>query len=146
MNVKFKKLVSFAIVPNQATPGDAGLDLYALHDEKVEPGKVSIISTGIACAIPERHVGLVCPRSGLAAKYGITVVNAPGVIDSSYRGEIKVLLTTLVDRFYKIQEGDRIAQLLIVPCLCEGGFPASEEVDELPPTLRGEAGFGSTGR
>ncbi|MDJ1370452.1 dUTP diphosphatase [Gulosibacter molinativorax] len=128
--------------PTHANPGDAGADLYASETVTLEPGARAVVGTGTAIALPERTVGLVAPRSGLAAKHGITIVNAPGVIDSGYRGELKVtLLNTDASEPYTITAGDRIAQLLVLP------IPAVEfvTVAELPEGERGEAGFGSTG-
>lgn len=128
--------------PTHANPGDAGADLYASETVTLEPGARALVGTGTAIALPERTVGLVAPRSGLAAKHGITIVNAPGVIDSGYRGELKVtLLNTDAVEPYTIAAGDRIAQLLVLP------IPAVEfvTVDVLPEGERGEAGFGSTG-
>ena len=128
--------------PTHANPSDAGADLYASETVTLAPGQRALVGTGTAIALPERTVGLVAPRSGLAAKHGITIVNAPGVIDSGYRGEVKVsLLNTDASETYVVNAGDRIAQLLVVP------IPAVEfvPVEELPDGERGEAGFGSTG-
>lgn len=128
-------------VPRYAHPGDAGIDLYAAEDAVVD-GWTVLIPTGVAVAIPDGHVGLVCPRSGLS-KYGVTVANAPGVVDSGYRGELMVRLTTTsVTTPYEVYRGDRIAQLLIVPIL----RPEVNVVKRLDDTERGTNGFGSTGR
>ena len=127
-------------VPGYAHPGDAGIDLYAAHDAIVT-GETVLIPTGVAVAIPDGHVGLVCPRSGLS-KHGVTVANAPGVIDSGYRGELMVRLTTTSATPYRVHFGDRIAQLLIIPIL----RPKVTRVDRLDDTERGTNGFGSTGR
>lgn len=141
--LKFKKLFPHAQIPYRANPGDAGFDLFAAEEVKVYPEDIVLIRTGIACEIPEGFVGLVCPRSGLANKVGATIVNAPGIIDSSYRGEIKVIFTRIhTEISYTVEIGDKIAQLVVVPCL---SGPALE-VDELSPTIRGADGFGSTGR
>lgn len=137
----FKKLDDRAILPTRSNPTDAGLDLYAVSDDWIYPKSVTSVRTGIAVAIPTGYVGLVHPRSGLAFKHGITVVNAPGTIDSDYRGEIRVALTTLTDRSYRITAGDRIAQLVIQKI----ELPAPTWVDELSDTERGIGGFGSTG-
>ena len=126
--------------PGYAHPGDAGLDLYAACDAIVT-GETVLIPTGVAVAVPDGHVGLVCPRSGLS-KYGVTVANAPGVVDSGYRGELMVRLTTTSKTPYEVHRRDRIAQLLIVPVL----RPAVTVVDRLDDTERGTGGFGSTGR
>jgi dUTP diphosphatase len=130
-------------LPERAHAGDAGVDLRATIDLTLKPGERAIVPTGIAIAIPEGHAGLVQPRSGLAAKHGIGVVNAPGLIDSGYRGEIKVIAINLdpSDPF-EIRRGDKIAQLVIYP-VPETTWIA---VDELPATERGDSGFGSTGR
>jgi dUTP pyrophosphatase len=127
----------------RAHAGDAGLDLYAGEAARLEPGERTNVGTGIAVAIPNGHAGLVLPRSGLAARHGITLPNAPGLIDAGYRGELRVLLLN-ADRAetFEIAPGDRIAQLLVTP------FVDAEpiEVEALDETSRGLAGFGSTGR
>ncbi len=139
MNVK--KLHPDAIMPTRANPTDAGFDLYALDDSVAWPRKRVLVQTGIAMAIPEGHVGLIWPRSGLAVKHGIDVM--AGVVDSGYRGEIKVLLqNTDPDLVHKIHKGDRIAQILIQPIVA----PELVEVDDLGETDRGAGGFGSTGK
>ena len=127
-------------VPGYAHPGDAGLDLYATCDALVT-GDTVLVPTGVAVAVPDGYVGLVCPRSGLS-QYGVTVANAPGVVDSGYRGELMVLLTTTSATPYEVYRGDRIAQLLIVPIL----RPEITVVESLDDTERGTNGFGSTGR
>lgn len=125
-----------------ARPGDAGLDLRARRDFTLEPGARALIPTGIAVALPPGYVGLVHPRSGLALKTGVTVLNAPGTIDASYRGEISVIMinTDATEPFHG-SRGDRIAQLVIVPSL----HAVLVEVSELPGTSRSDQGFGSTG-
>ena len=136
------RLTATASVPTRATSGDAGLDLYASESARLEPGERLSLGTGVAVEIPGGHAGLVLPRSGWAARHGIALVNAPGLIDSGYRGEVRVLLlNTDRDEPFEIAEGDRIAQLLIVP------FAALEpvEVETLGESERGEGGFGSTG-
>lgn len=127
-------------VPGYAHPGDAGLDLYAACDARVTGGTV-LIPTGVAIAVPYGHVGLVCPRSGLS-RHGVTVANAPGVVDAGYRGELMVRLTTTSTTPYEVARGDRIAQILIVPI----ARPVVTVVDHLDDTERGACGFGSTGR
>lgn len=127
-------------VPGYAHPGDAGLDLYAAHDAIVT-GETVLIPTGVAVAVPDGYVGLVCPRSGLS-KHGVTVANAPGVVDSGYRGELMVRLTTTSATPYQVERGDRVAQLLIVPVL----RPEVTVADHIDDTERGTNGFGSTGR
>lgn len=125
----------------RATEGSAGYDLRAAHRGIVEPSEVLTVGTGVHVAIPEGYVGMVCSRSGLAAKHGVHVLNAPGIIDSDYRGEVKVLLRNTGRDAYFIEEGDRIAQLVIVPCIT----PEVEYVESLPATARGAGGLGSTG-
>ena len=130
-----------ARVPARAYAGDAGLDLAACEQLELRPGERALVPTGLAVAIPEGYAGFVQPRSGLAARDGITVVNSPGLIDSGYRGEIQVvLLNTDQERTFIAEAGDRIAQLVVLP------VPALSvrEVDELPPSERGVRGFGSS--
>lgn len=127
-------------VPGYAHPGDAGIDLYAA-DAAIVTGETVLIPTGVAVAVPDGHVGLVCPRSGLS-KHGVTLANAPGVVDSGYRGEVMVRLTTTSKNPYQVYFADRIAQLLIVPIL----RPKVTLVERLDDTERGTNGFGSTGR
>ena len=130
--------------PARTRPGDAGYDLRCVGDVALEPGERAMVPTGVAIALPEGVAGLVVPRSGLAAKHGISVVNGPGLIDPNYRGEISVVLVNLGSARFEAQPGDRIAQLLLVPF----ATPAVDVVDELPPSGddRGEGGFGSSGR
>jgi dUTP pyrophosphatase len=130
--------------PARTREGDAAYDLRAVEPFALAPGERAVVPTGVAVAVPEGAAGLVVPRSGLAAKHGISVVNGPGLIDPSYRGEVKVVLVNLGQEPYEGEAGDRIAQLLLVPCLT----PDVRTVDELPPSAdgRGEAGFGSSGR
>jgi dUTP pyrophosphatase len=133
-----------ARAPERTRPGDAGFDLRAVEPFSLAPGERAVVPTGVAVAVPEGAAGLVVPRSGMAAKHGISVVNGPGLIDPSYRGEVKVVLVNLGQEPYAGEPGDRIAQLLLVPCLT----PEVRTVDELPPSAdgRGAAGFGSSGR
>ncbi|RKQ36282.1 dUTP diphosphatase [Kocuria tytonis] len=129
-------------IPAYARPGDAGADLRAREDVELRPGERALVDTGVAVAIPEGYVGLVHPRSGLAAAHGITVLNAPGTVDSGYRGELKVcLLNTDARAAYTIRRGERIAQL-VVQEVVTARFDA---VAQLPPSERGERGFGSSG-
>jgi dUTP pyrophosphatase len=131
-----------AVLPSRAYPGDAGLDLVSCERHEIAPGERALVGTGIAVAIPEGHAGLVTPRSGLAVKSGVTIVNAPGLVDSGYRGELRVILHN-TDRSEPlvVEPGMRIAQLVIV------AVPnvALREVDELPDSERGTNGFGSSG-
>jgi dUTP pyrophosphatase len=140
--IQFQKQDPAALIPTRQRDGDAGYDIHALHDAVVQPGVITRIHTGIAIAIPHGYVGLVCPRSGLAANYGITVVNAPGVIDSNYRGELQAILTSLCLK-HEIRAGDRVAQLVIVP-LCSKHYRVVDEFTDT--TERGALGFGSSGR
>jgi dUTP pyrophosphatase len=130
-------------VPSRAHDGDAGLDLHAAAAAVLAPGERTSVGTGIAVEIPPGHAGLVLPRSGLAARHGIALVNAPGLIDSGYRGEIRVLLLNTDRRSgFEISPGDRIAQLLVIP------YAAADAVEavELAASARGGGGFGSSGR
>lgn len=138
--IKFKTLYDEAVIPTRATDGSAGFDLVARHSAKVLPWRWAKIDTGISVNVGKGNVGLVCPRSGLAAKHGITVLNAPGIIDADYRGEICVLLQNMSVSEFHVEAGMRIAQLVIVPCITEAAL-----VDELDETARGEGGFGSSG-
>jgi dUTP pyrophosphatase len=138
----FKRLDPHASLPEQAHAGDAGLDLRSVMDIEVKPGERVMVRTGLAVAIPEGHAGLVLPRSGLASKYGLTLSNAPGLIDAGYRGEVVCAVVNLdPGEPVSIAKGDRIAQLVIVEV--PGVRPAW--VEELPESTRGEGGFGSTG-
>ncbi len=129
-------------LPGYAHPGDAGLDLYAADTTTLQPGERALVPCGIVVAVPEGHVGLVHPRSGLAVDHGLTVLNAPGTIDAGYRGELKVLLINLGQDAVEIQHGERIAQLLLLPV----ALVDVREVDRMDSTARGSGGFGSTGR
>lgn len=138
-----KKLRPDATVPTRAHPGDAGLDLCAVEACDLAPGRRETVSTGLAVAIPPGWAGLVVPRSGLARKHGVTVANAPGLIDAGYRGELQVLLVNLSNEAHRIEAGDRVAQLVCVPV----GTGPAVVVEALPASDgRGEGGFGSTGR
>jgi len=143
VTLRFRRLARAAQPPTRVHDGDAGYDLHAAEAATIGPGERASVGTGIAVAIPEGQAGLVIPRSGLAARHGISVVNAPGLIDSGYRGELRVLLLN-TDRSepFTIEPGDRIAQLVLVRVEAE----ELEEVDELDETVRGVGGFGSTGR
>lgn len=129
-------------LPSYASHGDAGADLRAAEAATLSPLQRMLISTGVSLALPHGTVGLIHPRSGLAAKKGVTVLNAPGTIDAGYRGEIKVILVNLSDTTVEIEQGERIAQLVI-----QDVHKATFEVaDTLPESIRGDGGFGSTGR
>ena len=131
-------------LPQYMTPHSAGMDLFASLDAEavtVDPGKWRLIPTGVAIALPAEYEAQVRPRSGLALKHGVTLLNSPGTIDADYRGEIGVVMINLGDEPFIIKDGDRIAQLVIHP-VCRAEL---QEVDELPPSSRGEGGFGHTG-
>jgi dUTP pyrophosphatase len=129
-------------LPERAHPGDAGADLFAAADVDLAPGQRAVVPTGIAIALPDGYAAFVHPRSGLAARHGVTIVNAPGTVDAGYRGEIRVtLLNTDSESSVRFQRGDRIAQLVVQRV----EHPVFHEVDRLPGSARGEGGFGSTG-
>jgi dUTP pyrophosphatase len=143
MELRVARLNDDAIVPTRAHEGDAGLDLYACESAHIGPGERWSVRTGVGVEIPDGHAGLVLPRSGLAREYGIALVNAPGLIDAGYRGELQVLLlNTDPAEVFRLEPGDRIAQLLIVPI----ATPMPVEVEALGETVRGRGGFGSSGR
>jgi dUTP pyrophosphatase len=143
VTLRFRRLSAAAKAPARAHDGDAGFDLHAAEAATLAPGDRASVGTGVAVAIPDGFAGLVLPRSGLAARHGIALVNAPGLIDSGYRGEVRVLLlNTDRSKPFEVAEGDRIAQLVLV----RAESPHLEEVDELDATPRGEGGFGSSGR
>ncbi|WP_053413300.1 dUTP diphosphatase [Corynebacterium lactis] len=140
--VKVKKLVDDAVIPQRAHHDDAGVDLSAIEPVTLRPGRRALVGTGIAIALPAGTVGLVHPRSGLAFKKGLSIVNAPGTVDAGYRGEIKVCLINLdPEEDIVIAKGDRIAQLVVQKV----ELTPFEEVDSLDETERGEGGHGSTG-
>ena len=142
VNVHIKLLDPELPAPAYAKPGDAGADLRSRIDFELEPGERALVPTGVAIALPEGYVGLVHPRSGLATKNGITIVNAPGTVDSGYRGELMVtLLNTDKTKSFHVQRGDRIAQLVIQ----KYEHATFTVVDELDQTERGSSGFGSSG-
>ena len=142
MNLRIARLDERARLPTRAHDGDAGLDLYALEAAVLAPGERASVPTGIAVEIPPGQAGLVLPRSGLAARHGISVVNAPGLIDAGYRGEVRVLLlNTDREQPFELAAGDRIAQLVLVPV----ELPTPVEVGSLTDTARGAGGFGSSG-
>jgi dUTP pyrophosphatase len=141
IELAIRRLRAEAIIPERAYSGDAGLDLAACERVELRPGERAIVGTGLAVAIPEGYAGFVQPRSGLAARHGITIVNTPGLVDSGYRGELRViLLNTDTAETFVVERGMRIAQLVIVP------LPEFEllEVDTLPESERGVRGFGSS--
>lgn len=142
MQLIVKRLDPDLPLPGHAHPGDAGVDLHAAEPVGLAPGERALVPTGLAVAIPVGWAGLVVPRSGLAARHGVGVVNAPGLIDAGYRGEIKVVLVNHGDEPVALERAERIAQLVVVPVAGQ----ELVEVDELPDTTRGDGGFGSTGR
>lgn len=147
MQVNIMKMFDDAIVPTFGSNGAAGADLYARidnerHMQAIYPNSTQMISTGICMEIPESYVGLVFSRSGLATKQGLSLANCVGVIDSDYRGEIKIALHNHSDSIRKVKHGERVAQIVLVPFL----KPVFHEQDSLSDTTRGEGGFGSTGQ
>lgn len=143
MRLPVRRLDPRAVLPVRAHPGDAGLDLHALDAHTIGPGERAQVPTGLAIELPPGHAGLVLPRSGLAARHGITLVNAPGLIDEGYRGELQVLLLN-TDRTatFDLAAGDRIAQLVVIAV----AHAEPVEAAELTDAARGDGGFGSTGR
>jgi len=141
IELSFRRLRSDAVLPERAYSGDAGIDLVSCERVELAPGERATVGTGIAVAIPDGHAGFVQPRSGLAARHGISIVNTPGLIDSGYRGELRVILLNTDGRAtFVVEPGMRIAQLVVVP------VAAIEliEVEELPESERGVRGFGSS--
>jgi dUTP pyrophosphatase len=143
VELRVAKLSEAAILPTRAHEDDAGLDLYAAEAAHIGPGERWGVGTGIAIEVPEGHAGLVLPRSGIAREHGITLVNSPGLIDSGYRGEVRVLLlNTDPAETFRVEAGDRIAQLVIAPIALAGPV----EVATMAESVRGAGGFGSSGR
>lgn len=143
MELHVAKLNEGATLPSRAHEGDAGVDLCAVEAAHIGPGERWSVGTGIAVEVPDGHAGLVLPRSGLAREHGIALVNAPGLIDSGYRGEVSILLlNTDPAETFRIEPGDRIAQLVIVPIV----FAEPVEAEALSRSARGDDGFGSSGR
>ena len=141
MRIPLKRLDDGLPIPGHAHPGDGGVDLYAREPARLEAGQRAVVPTGIAVAIPDGFAGLVTPRSGLAARNGISVVNGPGLVDAGYRGEIQVVLVNLSTEVFEVERGDRIAQFVVIPVSVQEFVP----VNELPDSVRGSGGFGSTG-
>ena len=138
---KFDKNIK---LPTYKTSGSSGMDLMAYIKNKItiNPGKIALVPTGIAVAIPENYEIQIRPRSGLAAKKGISVLNTPGTVDSDYRGEIKIILINLSKKSFVVKSGDRVAQMIVCPVV----KAKLQEVKNLPTTVRGKRGFGSTGK
>lgn len=139
--IRFRKLDSSATIPSQAHPGDAGLDLSSIEDVTIAPGARRLVRTGLAVEIPDGFEGQVRPRSGLALKHGITVLNAPGTIDAGYRGEVGVVLANFGEAPFAVEKGMRIAQLVIAAV----ARVTIEVADSLSSSERGEGGYGSSG-
>jgi dUTP pyrophosphatase len=140
--LRVTRLRDDAVLPSRARSGDAGLDLTACEAATIAPGERAAVGTGIAVEIPDGHAGLVVPRSGLALRHGLSLVNTPGVIDAGYRGEVRVIiLNTDRERPFTVEPGMRIAQLLVVPAIAADVV----EVGELTASERGTGGFGSSG-
>jgi dUTP pyrophosphatase len=143
VELRVSRLIEGAVLPTRAHTGDAGLDLYACEAAHIGPGERWGIGTGVAVEIPDGHAGLVLPRSGLAREHGISLVNSPGLIDSGYRGEVRVLLLNNDPaETFRVSAGDRIAQLVIAPI----ALAEPVEAATLAESARGEGGFGSSGR
>ncbi|NUP66097.1 MAG: dUTP diphosphatase [Nonomuraea sp.] len=143
VEVLIQRLDTGLPLPSYAHPGDAGADLYAAEDVELLPGERAVVGTGVAIALPDGYAAFVHPRSGLAARHGVTLVNAPGTVDAGYRGEIKVtLINTDAKEPFRLQRGDRVAQL-VVQRVERAAF---YEAERLPGSVRGADGFGSTGR
>jgi dUTP pyrophosphatase len=141
LELKVKKIHEDAKIPSYAHEGDAGMDLYSVQNELLEAGETKLIATGLKIAVPKGFEAQIRPKSGLAANHKITVLNAPGTIDSGYRGEVKVILCNLGKKEFKIEKGKKIAQMV----LNKIEEAVIEEVEELDETSRNEGGFGSTG-
>ncbi|MBL7059335.1 dUTP diphosphatase [Candidatus Pacearchaeota archaeon] len=141
MKIQIKKISEDAIIPKYVHEGDSGFDFYSIEDHKLAPGKRILVKTGLQMSIPLGYELQIRPKSGLALKNGITILNTPGTIDAGYRGEIGIILINLSEEEYSIEKGKKIAQGVV----CRVENPEIEEVDELSETSRGEGGFGSTG-
>ena len=142
MTEKIDVLIHAEIIPSYSHPGDAGADLSSSQELVLLPGQRAVVGTGVSIALPRGYVAFIVPRSGLAAKHGITVLNSPGTVDAGYRGEILVtLLNTDTENEFTIHVGDRIAQMIVMP-VTQARFTS---VDRLPESERGDSGFGSTG-
>jgi dUTP pyrophosphatase len=141
MTLKFKRIHPDAVLPAYAHPSDAGMDVRSVEELAIAPGKRALVRTGLVMMLPPLYEAQVRPRSGLALKHGITVLNTPGTIDSGYRGEVGVVLINLGQEEFKVAKGDKIAQLVIAPVT----QPEIAEAFDVDETDRGEGGFGSTG-
>ena len=141
MTLKIKRLTPDAVVPAYAHPGDSGMDLCSIEDRVLQPGEWAKIRTGLAIALPAGTEAQIRPRSGLAAKFAISMVNTPGTVDEGYRGEVCIILVNFGREPFAVAKGMRIAQMVVCPVL----RPAIEICDDLDATVRGEGGFGHTG-
>ena len=141
MTLRFKRVHPDAVLPSYAHPSDAGMDVRSVEDLTLAPGKRALVHTGLVLLLPPQYEAQVRPRSGLALKNGVTVLNSPGTIDSGYRGEVGVILINLGDVDFTVRKGDKVAQLVIAPVT----QPDVVEVSEIDETDRGSSGFGSTG-
>lgn len=142
LKLKVQKIHNEAIIPNYAHKGDAGLDLYSVEEVKINPSETAVIKTGIKIELPPQTEAQVRPRSGLALKHGITVLNTPGTIDEGYRGEVGVVLINHGKETFIVEKGMKIAQMVVKPVW----YVEVDEVEELSETERAEGGFGSTGK
>ena len=141
MTVKFRRIDPSAELPTYAHPGDAGMDIRSIEELTIEPGARALVHTGLVMVLPPGYEAQVRPRSGLALKNGVTVLNTPGTIDEGYRGEIGVILANFGSEPFKVEKGAKIAQMVIAPCACA----EIVETDEVDDTVRGTGGFGSSG-
>ena len=141
MTVKFRRIDSSAMLPSYAHPGDAGMDIRSIEELTIVPGGRSLVRTGLVMMLPPGYEAQVRPRSGLALKNGVTVLNSPGTIDEGYRGEVGVILANFGSQPFRVEKGSKIAQIVIAPCT----RAEIEETSETDATERGEGGFGSTG-
>lgn len=141
MTVKFRKIDPSAVLPAYAHPGDAGMDVRSVEEATLAPGERRLVKTGLVMVLPPDAEAQVRPRSGLALKHGVTVLNAPGTIDAGYRGEVGVVLVNLGQEPHHVAKGDKIAQIVVAPCV----QATIAETDEMDETDRGAGGFGSTG-
>ena len=141
MTVKFRRIDPAATLPSYAHPGDAGMDIRSIEELSIAPGARSLVRTGLVMMLPPGYEAQVRPRSGLALKNGVTVLNTPGTIDEGYRGEVGVILANFGSEPFKVEKGSKIAQIVVAPCT----RVEIEETAEVDSTERGEGGFGSTG-
>ena len=141
MTVKFRRIDPAATLPSYAHPGDAGMDIRSIEDLVIDPGARKLVHTGLVMMLPPGYEAQVRPRSGLALRNGVTVLNTPGTIDEGYRGEVGVVLANFGSEPFRVEKGSKIAQIVVAPCT----RAEIEETVEIDSTERGEGGFGSTG-